>query len=375
MRNSNMPKTSPIYGTFVVLAIIFGLYACKDDTIGLDLEIDQISRLYVSFEEYESSGGEMPDTNLRVIQPADSSVFAFRESIVSSVEGGGAIYFNPYLRAVFQASVNASKIDTGFAVVEVVRTTGLLNNIGMMESRYYNNVKGFVYQGSTTSLLVVNGAGDDAGIYMVDQPRSGGGNKQPWKKLRNPDLDMWGAAFYADRLFTSKLNAPVGLYVFENITTIPVNPVDSVATLHPTRTVEIRNATNLRGLSYDTIRNVMAIADFGDGETLGTGRILIFDNFSSLINGGGTITPTRVITGTKTGLIEPVDVALDMREAGEYLYVADRTAEKVIRFRYTDNGDVEPDKVIDTSTLPYGRKPVGLSLDARDHTSDPNYAR
>lgn len=371
-----MPKNSPIYGTFAVLAVIFGLYACKDDGIGPDLEIEQISRLYVSFEEYESSD-EVPDTNLRVIQPADSSVFAFRENIVSSVEGGGAIYFNPYLRAVFQASVNASKIDTGYAVVDVVRNTGLLNNIGMMDSRYYNNVKGFVYHGPTTSLLLVNGRGADAGIYMVDQPksRSSRGDKQPWKKLRNADLDMWGAAFYADRLFTSKLSTPTGLYVFENITTIPVRPSDSVATLNPTRTLEIRDARNLRGLSYDTIKNVMAIADFGDGETLGTGRILLFDNFSTLINGEGAITPTRVITGANTGLIEPFDVALDMREAGEYLYVADRTAQKVLRFRYTDNGNVEPDKVIDTSTLPYGKKPVGLSLDARDHTSDPNYTQ
>src|SRR5690606_41095073 len=104
--------------------------------------------------------------------------------------------------------------------------------------------------------------------------------------------------------------------------------------LNPTRTLEIRDARNLRGLSYDTIKNVMAIADFGDGETLGTGRILLFDNFSTLINGEGAITPTRVITGANTGLIEPFDVALDMREAGEYLYVADRTAQKVLRFRY-----------------------------------------
>jgi hypothetical protein len=52
-----------------------------------------------------------------------------------------------------------------------------------------------------------------------------------------------------------------------------------------------------------------------------------------------------------------------------YLYVADRAAKKVSRFRYTDDGNIEPDDVIDTSGLQFGVTPVGLSLDARDDST------
>lgn len=365
-----MSKTSIIYYVCVTLALLLGFYACEDENVEPGLEIRQISRLYVSFEEYGTSD-ERADTTIRMIQSADSSVFVFRESHVSQVQGGGPIYFSPYAKMVFQAGVNRNGLDTVIAAVNV-QQTGLLNNSGNgIRSRYYNKVRGFVYHAATRSLLVVNGAGTDAGVYMVDNPSNTGSQKQPYKKLINPDLDMWGAAYQSDRLFTSKIDAPAGIYMFQNLTTMPVRASDSIATLNPARTLRIEDASiNLRGLSYDTIKNVLAIAEMGDGTTVGSGRILIFDNFSNLIQGSAdVIRPSRVITGPNTGLVSPVDVAIDMRASGVYLYVADRAAKKVSRFRYTDDGNIEPDDVIDTSGLQFGVTPVGLSLDARDDST------
>ncbi len=369
-----MSKTSIIYYVCVTLALLLGFYACEDENVEPGLEIRQISRLYVSFEEYGTSD-ERADTTIRMIQSADSSVFVFRESHVSQVQGGGPIYFSPFAKTIFQASVNSeetsNELDTVIAAVSV-QQTGLLNNAGNgIRSRYYNKVRGFVYHAATRSLLVVNGAGADAGVYVVDNPSSTGNQKQPYKKLLNPDLDMWGAAYQNDRLFTAKISAPAGLYMFQNLTTMSVRASDSVATLNPARILQIEDASiNLRGLSYDTIKNVMAIAEMGDGTTIGSGRILIFENFSNLIQGtADVIRPSRVITGPNTGLISPVDVAIDMRASGVYLYVADRAAKKVSRFRYTDDGNVEPDEVIDTSDLGYGETPVGLALDARDDST------
>lgn len=371
-----MSKISPIiYYVLAALALVLGFYACEeDDDVGPGLEISEISRLYVSFEEYGTTD-ERADTNIRIIQPADSTVFTFRESHVSQAQGGGPIYFNPYVKTIFQASANREEVtnglDTVISAVEV-QQTGRLNNVGNgIRSRYYSQVKGFVYHAATRSLLAVNGEGTDAGIYVVDNPRSTGNQKQPYKKLVNENLNMWGAAYESDRLFTSKISAPAGIYMFQNLTTMPVRASDSVATLNPVRTFRIEGASEkLRGLSYDTIKNVMAIAEMGDGTTVGSGRILIFDNFSSLIEGNtDVIKPSRVITGPNTGLISPVDVAIDMRASGVYLYVADREAKKVSRFRYRDEGNVEPADVIDTSGLLYGRTPVGLALDARDDST------
>lgn len=374
-----MSKTPIIYYMFAMLALVLGFYACEDDNARPEFEITQISRLYVSFEEYGTTD-ERADTTIRVVYPADSSVFAFSESHVSQVEGGGPIYFNPYIKTIFQASVNNSQegqegdgVDTVISTVQVTQT-GILNNSGNgLRSRYYNKVKGFVYHAATRSLLVVNGAGPQAGIYVVDNPGSAGIQKQPYKKLMNPDLDMWGATYQSDRLFTSKISAPAGIYMFQNLTTRSVRASDSVATLNPERILQIEGATtDLRGMFYDTVKNVMAIAEMGDGTTVGSGRILIFDNFSNSVNGNSdVIRPSRVITGANTGLISPVDVVIDTREGGAYLYVADRAAKKVSRFRYTDDGNVEPDKVIETSGLRFGETPVGLTLDARDDSNRP----
>ncbi|PRD52698.1 hypothetical protein [Sphingobacterium gobiense] len=367
-----MFRTSIIYGV-LALALVLGFYACEDENVEPGLEIRQISRLYVSFEEYGTTD-ERADSNIRIIQPADSSVFAFRESHVSQVQGGGPIYFSPFAKTIFQASANSEEISNGLDTViaaVTVQQTGLLNNAGNgLRSRFYNKVRGFAYHAATRSLLVVNGAGADAGIYIVDNPSSTGNQKQPYKKLINSGLDMWGAAYANDRLFTSKISAPEGIYMFQNLTTMSVRASDSVATLNPVRTLRIENATaNLRGLCYDTIKNVMAIAEMGDG-TVGSGRILLFDNFSNLIQGtADVIRPSRVITGVNTGLISPVDVVIDMRASGVYLYVADRAAKKVSRFRYTDDGNVEPEDVIDTSVLRFGETPVGLALDARDDST------
>src|SRR5690606_42143078 len=96
------------------------------------------------------------DTTIRSIQPADPTVLTFRESHVSLVQGGGPIYFNPYVRTIFQARANLDEIsngvDTIISAVEV-QQTGRLNNVGNgIRSRYYNKVKGFVYHAGTRSL-------------------------------------------------------------------------------------------------------------------------------------------------------------------------------------------------------------------------------
>lgn len=373
-----MSRNHFIYPVLGLLLLLGAFYACEEEDLPGEFEIQQISRLYVSFEEYNPDSDVERDTNIRVIEPADSSVFAFQESHVSQVQGGGPLYFNPFVKTLFQASANANGVDTVISTVNVERTGRLNNNGDGLRSRYFQHVRGITYHSAMQALIVVHGVdestGEDpeAGIYLIDNPGRGGAQKQPYKKLINPDLKMWGAAYRADQVFTTKLSAPAGLYMFKNITIQPVRAVDSTATLHPSASWTIAGAsTKLRGMSYDTVKNVLAIAEMGDEAQLGSGRILIFTNFSNTIaRPEATIRPTRVITGPNTGLISPVDVVIDSRAGNEFLYVADRTAKKVSRFKYTDEGDVVPDEVVDTKAV-FGATPVGLALDARDETNFP----
>lgn len=358
-----MSRTSLLYYTFALLAVVLGFYACERNDGEPTLDMRQFTRLYVSFEEYRRPDQPPADTNLRIIYPADSSEFTFNGRHVSSVKGGGVMHFAHIaseVRAIFHASVNrAGTHDTLISILNV-GSSGSVTNAGLLGSRYYNNVKGMVYHQAANVLYVVNGTGPDAGVYVVESPRYSTREKQPVKKLRNASLNMWGAAYENDRLFASKTTAPGGIYVFEGITRMEVNSQDSIGLLDYARILKIEDATGLRGLFYDTVNNVMAVTDASD-----IGRILIFEDFSSMVGSETPITPTRIITGTNTGLVRPVDVVIDTREEGAYLYVVDNSARKISRFLLTDNGDVEPNKVINTSDLQYGRTPVSLALDTR----------
>lgn len=360
-----MSRTSLLYYTFALLAVALGFYACEREDGEPDLEMRQFTRLYVSFEEYRPKHQQPPaDTNLRIIYPADSSEFTFNGRHVSNIEGGGTLYFARELSAMFHASANNRGTNDTLISILNVGSSGSVTNAGLLGSRYYSNVKGMAYHEAMNVLYVVNGTGPDAGVYVVESPRYSTKEKQPVKKLRNNSLNMWGAAYENDRLFASKTTtSPAGFYVFDGITSKEVRPVDSVGVspLTPDRILEIEDATSLRGLFYDTVKNVMAVTDANNG----VGRILIFENFSSMVNSETPITPTRIIAGANTGLVRPVDVVLDTREEGPYLYVVDNSTRKISRFLYTDNGDVEPGKVIDATDFQYGRTPVSLALDTR----------
>lgn len=366
-----MIKIPYVWRALAVVLILVAAYSCERDDSEPILDTKKFSRLYVSFEEFGTSNAGVADTNVRIVYPADSSEFKFSLKHLSPAKGGGVIYFNPYLQSVFHGSANPSGLnDTSAYILGVGGKTGLLTNTGRMGNNLFDFVKGFAYHAPTQTLLMVNADGPNAGVYLVDRPRGRNNYTKPFKKLRATGLNMWGAAFYNYNLFVSKRGTDGGIYVFEDIMATEVNKADSVGQLKPTRLLSIADAKNLRGLTYDTLRNVLAVTDFVSNGAEGTGRILIFENFSSLIK-GANIVPTRIITGPATLLKEPVDVAIDSRETGQYLYVADRS-KKIFRFKIADNGNVTPDKVIDTgegSTSGIKGTPVSLTLDARDYST------
>lgn len=69
--------------------------------------------------------------------------------------------------------------------------------------------------------------------------------------------------------------------------------------------------------------------------------ILVFDNVSTL---DGNVAPTRVISGTATGLAGPVDMALD--SGGDQLYVADGARILVFGNASAANGNLAPVRTI-----------------------------
>ena len=360
-----MCKISILSKMLAGLALLVGITACERDDAEPELETRKFSRLYVSFEENETSSGASA-VNVRIVFPADSSVFEYGVNHVSEAKGGGVMYFNPYLKRLFQASANLNGVnDTVIRSMEV-GTTGLLQNNGRLPNRIFSYVKGLAYQRASNVLFAVNVDGtSNSRIYVVDRPTRSAYVLPLKKYIVDSSRPFWGAAYENNRLFSSIQGTDGGIAVFSNVVTTQVNATDSTANMSY-QTLTIDGSSNLRGLSYDTLKNVLAVTDYsGSGEAM-AGRILIFEKFSDLIGTGNhTITPTRIIQGLATGLKQPMDVAIDTRETGVYMYVADRGAKKVFRFKYTDDGNVEPDMELQEA----GATPVALALDTRDDST------
>jgi hypothetical protein len=111
-------------------------------------------------------------------------------------------------------------------------------------------------------------------------------------------------------------------------------------------------------LLMDVASNRLYVANQGGSS------ILVFDNVSTL---NGDIRPTRVISGSATGLASPVDVALDT--TNNLLYVADGNSILVFSPASTVNGNQAPIRSINM-----GISIGGLLLDTANnqlYVSDP----
>ena len=111
-------------------------------------------------------------------------------------------------------------------------------------------------------------------------------------------------------------------------------------------------------LLLDIANNRLYVANQGGAS------ILIFNNASTLT---GNVSPTRVISGSATGMTAPLDVALDT--VNDLLYVADGTSILVFSGASTVNGNVPPVRNINM-----GITIGGLLLDSPNnqlYVSDP----
>ncbi len=371
-----MSKKSTIYTLFLFVFALVGLCACVRDDAEPTGVARQFTRLYVSFEDAPVPNPTIPYVNMGVIYPADSTdLFTFRLSFGSAAQGGGPIVFNPYSRNVYQASANLNGAADTVVYSLGVGTTGALSASGVIPNRLFSYVKGLSFDAINNRLIIVNGNGTNttSGIYVVSSPVGRTSYTRPLKKFFTNGKLLWGTAYYNDQLFVSQLNAPIGITVFDQIISTDVSAsADSSAVLN-SYTLPIAGAEtgmNLRGVSYDHGRDILVVAAYPTTPTpsvVGNGRIYIFENFHGSLTGSArTITPTRTITGAATQLAQPVEVAIDTRENGSYLYVADRQARSIFRFNMSDNGNVAPNQALET---PGGRIPVGLALDTRDRTT------
>lgn len=357
---------------YLIPILLLGFASCeRDDDEPPAREYNGISRLYVTTSDYDSGAASQID-NIWVVDSADTeNASSYITNWRSPAKGGRNIHFSPLNGGmVFQSSVNAAGVNDTAIHVFTVSDQGNVSTSGKLANRRFDNVRGLAYtvvnsgiNASSDFLLAVNkGISDDFGnLFVFLNPRSSGAFKQPTFRV-SLNFIPWGIFINEKDVYMVKTGSEGGIVAYTNMTQNFVEKRDTVLSIEPSYTLAVDGSQNLRGVSYSPSKDILVLTDYSStGGTIPVGRILIFENFSSHVS-SKSIEPTRVITGETTNLRQPMDVAIDPRAGGQYIYVADSQRKGVYRFNIDDNGNVAPNAEISLR----GATPEGLSWDARD---------
>lgn len=342
---------------FGVLTVFGGCVRNDDEPV---LPQRPISRLYVSFENYQDDETLEPYENLGVIDPADTTEMEVTIDYDSEVMGGTGVHFNPFAGSIFQGSAQ----DTTIRMMTVT-DLGIPKTSGRIGFHELTAIRGLWYHNQSQMLYVVNNA-NPTSIYAFHQPLNRNGYAKPTKVLRLGTIRPWGMAMWGDSLLLARTGQNGGVSMYGKL-----SQTDSLETdFAPLSTLTVDGATSVRGVAFSEELDLLVLADYGTSSV--DGSVYVIENAKALLSDpAATVTPTRVIKGTRTGLISPIDVAIDPRNGKQSIYVADAGGNgAVFRFNLSDNGNVAPNAFIDGFTE--NRIPAGLFLDARgqENTAD-----
>ncbi len=340
---------------FVIGFFLFGVFTlmvsgCKRNDDEPLIPTRPISRLYVSLLEFQEDDTQDPYENLAVLDPADSDqvrgVF-----YNSQVNGGGSVFFSPEASRIFQASINNRSI-----VLLSVSDVGVPTRSGNIQNQDLTGIRGLHYDHSSRNLLVAN-TQSPSGIYVFDNPMNRNGEIPPFRYYPIDGIRPWGLVFYQDSLMVARTGTEGGINLY---TDVRQSIADSTA-LNLVSRLTIPGVQSVRGIAYSSKLDLLVVTDFS------TGRILFFENARSLFQQPNiTASPDRILQGSQTALVSPVDVAIDDRDNSHLLYVADRGRKAVLRFDLQSSGNVAPQLVAE-----FDITPESVFLDARGVLTTP----
>lgn len=358
--------------SFYICAVLLAMVAwgCERDDDEPRKPQKAISRLYVSTSDYVENSSGNQNRNIFVIDPADSSLFTAQGalSFTSGAFGGNVIHFSPFAKSIFQSGMNAPTLIDPDTTIQVlaVNEHGQIAPSGRVGNRLFNNIKGLAYNSFDDQLFFTNhgngpGAGGDTlSVFVINRPRNIRGFAKPAYQVVLADR-VWGMQLDSTHLYMSETGEDGGMLVYRNFVDIVNAKSDTLVTdIAPTYRLTIPGTSNIRGFAYSKTADMLVLTDYVQtGGVFSDARVLIFETFSKHTS-TGNLTPTRIIGGNATQLRQPVDVAIDTREGGRYIYVADPGAKKVLRFNVNDEGNVAPEQ-----TLSVGNTPQSVFLDSR----------
>ena len=358
---------------YFIPALLIGVISCqRDDDEPPARELKAFSRLYISTSDYQA-GASTSLNNVWVIDSVDQATLPKKDTIYSyesAAKGGRTIHYSANGGLIFHGSINTPGTSDTAVQVLSVNLKGNIGYKGKIANRRYDNIRGLFYTVvnngllSEDYLLALNKSNRDefGNLFVFNRPQNSGSFRIP--SFRIPlDYVPWGVTVSDKDVYVVKTGAEGGIVAYKELTQSFITKKDTLLNVDPNFTLTIKGSSNLRGISYSKVKDVLVMTDYSiEGNTIQDGRILIFDNFSSHAT-SKEISPTRIIQGVNSKLVQPMDIAIDPRVEGKYIYVADpgEGAKKVYRFSITDEGDIAPNAEFSIK----GRTPQSISLDAR----------
>ncbi len=375
----------------IVFISIIGFVSCKklDDEPTNEGRITQISRLYISFLDYDPNNSSLK--NMMIVDPADTNNLDNIYQYLSPAKGGGPILFDANAKAVFQASITPQ--DTFLQVIPFANDIyGIPGTSGAIGYRGFTNVIGLAYytfsqQNSATSATTIpfllaatnRGAGSSM-LYAISTPSGKVGSKGGAPIIDKQinlgtvipsSMTLLNGSDNNDKLVVIGFNSDgsgkgSGFAVYANLQQQLINQArDTIIEsdkFKPMMKVYIKGRTQLGPVSYAPNKGLFAVTSGKE--------VLFFKNPAALFSGTTDKTdvePDYVVGGANTGLVEPWGVTIDdRRDEGKFFYVSDLTNHTISRFPLLEEGNIQPDIAAKT----YGTlRPNYIFLDGRSITN------
>lgn len=338
-------KNTNLFYSIVLVGLLAMVISCEKNDDEPVPPSNSISRLYVSLAEFQTDETKDPYQNLVILDPADGNDMR-AISFDSQVNGGGSLIFNPFVSRIFQASTN-----NGGVQMLGVSDIGIPNRSGRLSNDTLTGIRSIQYDHVNRMLLVANTL-TPSGIFVFDNPMNRNGEVPPLKHFPLNNDRPWAMHLWQDSLLVVRTGANAGICLYTNINRAIQNDEDDLV---PASVINFAGASGVRGMAYSPELDLLVLADF-EGS-----RILFFENLSDAFGeASSTLAPTRILTGSNTGLTSPIDVTVDARPNGQLLYVADRNSKTVLRFPLDVSGNVAPQYRIE-----FDLTPESVFIDAR----------
>jgi hypothetical protein len=229
---------------------------------------------------------------------------------------------------------------------------------------------GMVVDSIHQELYVANDIDMNAPILVF--PLSANGNVAPIRVLQGPLTTLRGPMGLALDLVHNELIV-VSYKVDDegSITTFPRTASGNVA---PTRTIQgpLTGFDHPQALALDLVHNELIVANSFFNNTLSLGGLLVFPRTAT-----GNVAPVRQITGTNTGLCNPIGMTLD--RVHDELYVTNAAANSacqpsVVVFSRSASGNATPLRTIGPGPNCDLNNPEGVAVATTVDCSDASVA-